>query len=101
MPGEPGVQITAVPPGLRHAITRFGGCDPRARFPPLPVDQALVAEQVAARVVRGVGRRYTLQLLPGYVIFLFPQSADELAELLARRRTVDSFPEARPGGGFG
>src|SRR4029077_15710228 len=81
--GEPGVEIPAVNPRLPDSFTCLRGRDPRFDRPAAPVDEALVLEQLAARVVLSVGRWNTLQLLPFDALPLGSQRGDDRGDLLA------------------
>ena len=77
---QPGVQLRAVTPHLRYPVARRRRRDPGLDPPAPPVDESLVAEQVAARMVLRMGRRHALQLLPAdlvpaFVVFVMPLGA--------------------------
>src|ERR1051325_484867 len=92
--GHPGVQGRAVAPDLGNSILRPRGGDPRLRRPALPVDQALVPQELGPRVILRVRRRHALELLPFQLVALLAKRGDDRNELLARAVGGNSFPES-------
>src|SRR5438094_3789591 len=78
----PLVERGAVSPRLRHPLTGTRSGDPRFDGPALPVDEALVAQQVTARVVLRIGRRHALELLALHVVPLLAQVGHDRDQLL-------------------
>src|SRR5256885_4687764 len=79
----PCFESRAVAPRLGHAVARLRSRDPRPGGPSLPVDEALVLQEIGARMVLRIWRRHTLQLLPLDVISLPAQLVDDPYELRA------------------
>src|SRR2546423_1416881 len=79
----PCFESRAVAPRLGHAVARLRSRDPRPGGPSLPVDEALVLQEIGARMVLRIWRRPTLQLLPLDVISLPAQLVDDPYELRA------------------
>src|SRR5207245_2430761 len=83
VPAHPGVQPAAVPPYPRDTVSGLGRRDPPFEWPPLPVDQVLVAQQLGAGVVLCVGAGDTLELASAHLISLFLEGCDDLVKLPA------------------
>src|SRR2546427_10647895 len=82
--GHPRIQVGAVAPDLGHALFRLRGRDPRFRGPTPPVDQALVAKEIGARVILRIRRWHALELLPLDVVSLLAKGGHDPRELVPR-----------------
>src|ERR1700704_3513224 len=95
MPGQPSVQRRPVIPGLRDPLSNGWSCDPGPDGPLLPVEKALVPEQVATLMVLRKGRGHALQLLAANVIAFLAQGTDDGYKF--RPRTGVSHCLSKPG----
>jgi hypothetical protein len=85
MASEPGVEGLAIAPHLGNPLAGLRGRDPGADPPTLPEDQALVTEQIAARMILRIGRRDALQILAADAVTMATKRSPEPAAATASR----------------